>query len=168
MQIPANYHRVEGSERHPAREALLVGPADPNEKLSVTIRVRRRPDGPAVPDMSHWANEPPGRRRFLTREQAAAQYGASQQDLDKVVAFAQLHGLNIVESNAARRSVVVSGTVAQMENAFAVTLGRYRSPNGTYRGREGYVYLPADLGEVVRSEEHTSELQSLRHLVCRL
>src|SRR5947199_5431714 len=27
---------------------------------------------------------------------------------------------------------------------------------------------PAALGHVVRSEEHTSELQSLRHLVCRL
>src|SRR5437899_7667265 len=26
----------------------------------------------------------------------------------------------------------------------------------------------ADAGELVRSEEHTSELQSLRHLVCRL
>src|SRR5258705_11142717 len=28
--------------------------------------------------------------------------------------------------------------------------------------------LPTSLGGEVRSEEHTSELQSLRHLVCRL
>src|ERR1039458_312630 len=30
------------------------------------------------------------------------------------------------------------------------------------------VYLPAGGAEIHRSEEHTSELQSLRHLVCRL
>src|SRR5262245_1426327 len=31
-----------------------------------------------------------------------------------------------------------------------------------------YDYLVLALGGMVRSEEHTSELQSLRHLVCRL
>src|SRR5262245_62861818 len=34
-------------------------------------------------------------------------------------------------------------------------------------GRSGHAELSAELG-VPRSEEHTSELQSLRHLVCRL
>src|SRR5262245_49684240 len=35
---------------------------------------------------------------------------------------------------------------------------------------EGYVAIPEDMGggKTFRSEEHTSELQSLRHLVCRL
>src|SRR5262245_62211132 len=33
-------------------------------------------------------------------------------------------------------------------------------------GGEPFIY--PDLGRLVRSEEHTSELQSLRHLVCRL
>src|SRR5437899_7455396 len=45
----------------------------------------------------------------------------------------------------------------------------------TGMGRWGLAELPAHAGvelqmdrDVVRSEEHTSELQSLRHLVCRL
>src|SRR5437899_9983146 len=33
---------------------------------------------------------------------------------------------------------------------------------------EGTKYFCGDLSEQERSEEHTSELQSLRHLVCRL
>src|SRR5947199_5384013 len=33
---------------------------------------------------------------------------------------------------------------------------------------KGYASLDYELVVVVRSEEHTSELQSLRHLVCRL
>src|SRR5205814_6041893 len=40
-----------------------------------------------------------------------------------------------------------------------VTLRQFRDPSGAY---EAYT---AEFG---RSEEHTSELQSLRHLVCRL
>src|SRR5262245_64129432 len=31
-----------------------------------------------------------------------------------------------------------------------------------------YEAYPMERGDVIRSEEHTSELQSLRHLVCRL
>src|SRR5437899_3440526 len=34
--------------------------------------------------------------------------------------------------------------------------------------RPAGVYFATTTGEVYRSEEHTSELQSLRHLVCRL
>src|SRR5438270_2580702 len=50
----------------------------------------------------------------------------------------------------ARRTVVVSGTVAQMNEAFAVNLGTYEHES------------------LIRSEEHTSELQSQSNLVCRL
>src|SRR5436853_4411294 len=42
---------------------------------------------------------------------------------------------------------------------------------GLKRGRFAVVELdvhPAGAGQAGRSEEHTSELQSLRHLVCRL
>src|SRR5205814_3733487 len=52
--------------------------------------------------------------------------------------------------------------------------GGHRTPHGAVRGRrEGPGREPGDrrAGETLRalrSEEHTSELQSLRHLVCRL
>ena len=36
-----------------------------------------------------------------------------------------------------------------MNQAFAVDLGRYESPAGAYRGREGAVHLPDDLADVV-------------------
>src|SRR5262245_64512912 len=35
-------------------------------------------------------------------------------------------------------------------------------------GPDGFYWWLAELIRVARSEEHTSELQSLRHLVCRL
>jgi len=45
--------------------------------------------------------------------------------------------------------VVLSGTVAQVESAFGVRLQKYDHPRGTYRGREGAIHLPGELGAVV-------------------
>jgi kumamolisin len=48
QEVPEGYRRLEGSERRPAAGAKLLGPADANEQVSVTITLRRRPDGPPV------------------------------------------------------------------------------------------------------------------------
>jgi kumamolisin len=92
---------------------------------------------------------PVGQSKFLSREDFAARYGASQADLDAVAEFARSHGLSVVESSVARRTVVVSGSVAQMMQAFAVELGNYESPTEKYRGREGCVHVPNDLADIV-------------------
>ena len=47
---PGEYSRLEGSERHPAKDARLVGTVEPNERVSVTVCVRRRPDGRHLPE----------------------------------------------------------------------------------------------------------------------
>ena len=146
--ISTNYKPLEASERKPALGARKVGPADPKEVLSVSIRVRRRPGAPALPDANQLA-VPVGARTFLSREDFAARYGAAQEDLDHVAEFARSHGLALLESSIPRRTVVVSGTVEQMSRAFAVELSRYESSTQKYRGREGHVNLPADLVGVV-------------------
>lgn len=148
-EIPVGYRRLEGSERHARRGASLVGPADGNEKLSVSIRVRRRPGAPALPDQEYWVRTPVGKRKFLSRAEFAARYGAAQTDLDRVAEFARGHQLSIREMSVSRRLVIVSGTVARISRAFAVELGRYESPTETYRGREGYLYLPSEIADIV-------------------
>jgi len=148
-EIPTGYRRLEGSERHARRGARLVGPADGNEKLSVSIRVRRRPGAPALPDQEYWVKTPVGKRKFLSRAEFAARYGAAQTDLDRVAEFARSHQLSKREMSVSRRLVIVSGTVAQVSRAFSVELGRYQSPTETYRGREGYIYLPKEIADIV-------------------
>jgi hypothetical protein len=48
IPIPRGYRRLEWSEHKPARGTRLVESANPREKVSVTIRVRRRPDAPPL------------------------------------------------------------------------------------------------------------------------
>ena len=145
MPSPTAVRPVEGSERRPAPGARRVAAENPSAKLSVTIRVRRRTDAPALPVHPN-ADTTTG---HVSREEFAERFGASKADLDLVVSFARSKGLEIEETSTARRIVKVFGTVEQMNNAFGVDLGRYESPTETYRGREGAVTMPQDVAQVV-------------------
>jgi len=147
-QIPPGYLPVIGTERAPVAGARRVGPADPNEVLSVSLRLRRRADAPPLPTLKDFSAGP-GTRPRVSRSEFAAKFGASDDDLNRIAAFARANSLSVVESSVARRTVVLSGKVSQMERAFGVDLGTYESPTETYRGREGAVYLPADLAALV-------------------
>src|SRR5579884_3152247 len=146
---PGDRVPVPGSEREPLPGARVVGPARSDEQIQVTVLVRRRE--PPDPRAAAAATEavPPRARRYLTRAELAATRGASPDDLARIEAFARANGLDVVEVNAARRSVVLAGTVAQMSRAFGVQLLLYEYPGGVYRGRSGPVVVPADLAPVV-------------------
>jgi kumamolisin len=66
-----------------------------------------------------------------------------------VAAFAAAHQLVVVESDAARRTMVLSGTSATLGAAFGVALHQVEHDGGTYRGRSGSISVPANLAEVV-------------------
>lgn len=146
--IPSHYRPVKGTERGPVRGARKVGPADPHQVLTVSVRLRRRTDAPPLPTLRDWRGGA-GSPARVSREEFAARYGASDADLNLVAEFASEQGLRVVESSAARRTVVLSGTVEQMSRAFGVELAKYESPSQKYRGREGPVYLPTDLADIV-------------------
>ncbi len=147
--VPAGYRKLEGSERPPAQGAELLGPADPAEKLSVTVRVRRRLGAPTPSDHEQWMATPPLKRKFISHDEFASKYGAAQQDMDAITRFASQHGLGVDGTSVAGRTVTLSGTVAQMGQAFAVDLGRYQTRAGTYRGRDGFIHIPDELSEIV-------------------
>jgi kumamolisin len=146
----AGYRALASSERPPAPGAHKVGPADPNEVFSVSIRVRSRPDQPA-PDMASHTAAPFSERQHLSREEFAQRHGAAKNDLDAVTKFAEQHGLKVEEVSAARRTVRVSGTVAKLGQAFSTELHTYQTAKQTYRGHEDSVFIPDALADVVES-----------------
>ena len=133
-----------GSQRRPLAGARSVGKSDPHERLEVSVLLRRQ-DQSGLDD--HVRRLVAGDRstQALSREDFANRHGASTADVQAVRAFADDHGLVITQTHLGRRTVVLSGTVAQFNAAFGVDLQRYEYPQGTYRGREGEVQLPASL-----------------------
>ena len=159
-KIPPGYDRLPGSERAVSSDDRRVGAAPADENVRLTVIVRRRPDGPSVPDHQHYLATPPAQRRRLSDDEFAERYGYDEDDVAKVTEFATSHGLEVTSTHAGRRAIYLSGTVAQVSKAFGVSLSVYERTveaevrdeperTETFRGRVGFIHVPSELAEVI-------------------
>lgn len=137
---------LEGSRSRVLAEPTVESDPDPATRIEATILVRRRPESgtPARVDAILRGQAP-----ALSREEAAASLGADPADVERVSAFAATEGLTIIEANLARRSVRVSGTVAQMESAFGVRLRLCGGGGREYICYEGTLSIPAEIEGII-------------------
>ncbi|MFY9949051.1 MAG: protease pro-enzyme activation domain-containing protein [Candidatus Sulfotelmatobacter sp.] len=63
--------------------------------------------------------------QFLTPQEVTARFGPSQEDWDALVAFSKASGFEIIGGNREERDLRLTGTVANIEKAFHVTMGTY-------------------------------------------
>jgi kumamolisin len=131
----ADAPRVElaGSGRTPLPEERRIGRADPHERVAVTALLRRR--GPL----------PPISTGHLHPHQLEAAAGADPADVRRIEDFAHRSGLDVVEASPERRTVVLSGPVSALENAFGTELWLYDLDGRVFRGRSGPLTIPADV-----------------------
>jgi kumamolisin len=148
MSAPKNSLPLAGSERAPLEGAREIGPADPNETVDVTIRLRSRAGKKPIVNADAFT-KPIEDRTILSRKEFEQRHGADPDSIARVESFAREHKLTVKEKSPGRRTVVLSGTVAAMTEAFGVELKEYEHPTGRYRGRTGSVHLPAELHDVV-------------------
>lgn len=104
-----------------------------------------------LPSPEELGSLPLGERRYLTRREYAARYGAQRKDLAAIADFATEHGLHVRQASAARRSVVLVGPAERMEAAFRTRLAHYRTPEGDYRGRQGHVHVPDKVAPAIEA-----------------
>ncbi len=139
-----------GSNRRPLAGAKVVGNVDPSQRIEITLQIRRRAGADLNAMVNKIASQPLAERKYLTRTELANEAGADPADLAKIDAFAHDHSLTVVNTDPARRTVTLSGTIADLSTAFGVTLKRYKSGNISYRGRTGTISVPAELANIVK------------------
>jgi kumamolisin len=142
---------IPGSKRVVLPGAQRVGAANPNEVIEVTVIVRPSASSKASAIAQETSSQALGQRKYLTREEFAAAHGASVQDLEEVKKFAQEYGLQVIEVNPAQRIVKLSGSVDSFTKAFEIKLDRFEHPQGAYRGREGEIFIPKAISDIVKS-----------------
>src|SRR5580658_1913283 len=140
---------LKSSARTEMPGARKIGPADPKERITVTVVLRRGSAPSAFPSVERLGATAPMERHHLSREEFAARHGASPDDISKVRAFAKQYGLQVVEQSPERRSVFLAGTVEAFSKAFSVQLNRYQRAKGTYRCRTGTLQIPAELDGII-------------------
>jgi kumamolisin len=149
MPKPADRHILPGSEKFamPGAQATREAPSD--ERFEVSVRLRSRSPLAQIASGGVQADAAPAQRQYLSRDAYAEGHGADAQDIARVTAFAAANHLVVVEANAARRTVVLSGNATTLGAAFGVTLQQFEHDGGTYRGRTGTISVPSNLAEVV-------------------
>jgi kumamolisin len=148
MSAPKEHLPLPGSERAPLEGAREIGPANPNETVDVTIRLRSRAEKKPIVNVEA-STRPVEKPTILGRKEFEQRHGADPDSIARVETFARQHGLTIKEKNPGRRTVILSGTVTAMNEAFGVELKQYEHPSGRYRGRTGSIHLPPELQDVV-------------------
>ena len=125
-----------GSERTPVPGSTHVGPVNSTDHVQVTVILHRSTTGVGAPPTDQ-----------ISHEEFGKVHGADPADIQMVEEFAHEYELTVIESSAAKRSVVLSGTAQQMERAFDAAMALYELPGQKfkYRGRTGTLSLPEAL-----------------------
>jgi len=148
MSTPKKPLPLAGSERAPMDGAREIGPANPNETVDVTIRLRSRAGKKPIVSADAYT-KPIEKRTILSRKEFEQRHGADPDSIARVETFARQHKLTVKEKSPGRRTVILSGNVTAVNEAFGVELKEYDHPTGKYRGRTGAIHLPAELQGVV-------------------
>lgn len=149
MAMQGTCVELKNSARSEMPGARNIGPADPNERIEVTVILRRASAPSAFPSMEQLGAASPDNREHLSREAFATAHGARAEDIAMIRAFAAQYGLEVISESSARRSVFLAGTVEALSKAFGVQLNRYQHEKGIYRGRTGTIQIPAELDGII-------------------
>jgi kumamolisin len=128
-----------GSERQPAGKRVGDVSGEETIEVSVVLKPRERAFAP----------RPGG--AAVSRAEFAARHGANTAEIDLVRQFAMENKLTVTEVSAARRTVKLEGTAADLCRAFDVRLDCYEHEGHKYRARTGGIKIPAELAGSVEA-----------------
>jgi pseudomonalisin len=140
--------------RHPLAlaqyDAGMVAPDFPMEKMVLALS----PDAAQQDALKHLLDEQqrpesPYYHRWLSPKQYGERFGASESDVAKITAWLQSRGMEVEEVTAGRRSMVFSGTAAQVESAFHTQIHTYKIGEELHHANANDPEIPAALAQVV-------------------
>jgi subtilase family serine protease len=134
-------------------QAQLVGQLPPTQILRFDISLPLR-DAAGLEDFLQEVQDRTSSsyHQFLTPQEFTARFGPTQENWDALVAFAKASGFEIISGDLKGRDLRLTGTVANIEKAFHVTIGNYQdlTDNHTFFAidREPTVDLPFPLWHI--------------------
>ncbi|HWW15208.1 MAG TPA: S53 family peptidase [Candidatus Dormibacteraeota bacterium] len=114
----------------------LLPDAAQQEALNQLVEAQHNPESPYY-------------HQWLTPEQYGERFGLSEADAAKVVDWLQGHGLEVEEVTAGRRSIIFSGSAAQLGAAFHTQIHRYKIGEEVHHANVRDPEIPAALLQVV-------------------
>jgi hypothetical protein len=88
--------------------------------------------------------------KWLTPSEFGQKFGVAEQDATKIQQWLESQGLTVHEVAQSRRYIVFSGTVSQVENAFAIQMHSYEYKTRKFISNSSDIQIPAALHPVVK------------------
>jgi kumamolisin len=143
-------HRVvlPGSEKTKATSAVHVKATPPKSKITVSVIVKRK----QPLKINKGAGRANGPAR-VTRAQYKKHHAADPSAVTLVKAFAKEFNLAVTKdpTQTSKRTIQLTGTAADIQKAFGVSLDQKKIGGVEYRVREGAIHLPSSLTGVVEA-----------------
>ena len=134
---------LRGAEHAPMQGARVIGPTAPHELIEISlVLTRRQPLSPS----RH-------RGHAISHNEYASTYGADPSAVDKIRQFAREYNLQFLETGdeVHRRTVLLTGTAANLEKAFGIELNGFEHPDVTYRSHAGSIQMPEEYAPLVQA-----------------
>jgi len=159
--LQAQQHSLRHSETSAAAPsgAKLLGRVPSSQQLQFSLALPLRNESQLDALLSEFHNpSSPQYKHFLTAEQFAAQFGPTDEDYNKVLAFAKANGLTVTRTYRSHLLVNVRGSSAQVEQVFHVKMQTYQHPT------ESRKFYAPDAEPVVSSDVPVMTVEGLSTL----
>jgi subtilase family serine protease len=112
-------------------KSTFVSPVDRNQQISVVLTLPLSDPKGAADFVDHVSRRgDPLYHQYLTPQEFASRYGASESDYAALKQWAAANGLSISQESVARTALTVRGPAAQLESVFKTQINNYRSSEG--------------------------------------
>ncbi|HTX77405.1 MAG TPA: protease pro-enzyme activation domain-containing protein [Terracidiphilus sp.] len=118
----------------------------------ITLRFNQSPAQQAAENVLIAAQQNPASPQYhqwLTPDQFAARFGVAQSDIDKVESWLQQQGFSIDGINRSHTAIHFSGTIAQVESAFATQMHYYQVNGEKHFAPSTALSVPAAIAPIV-------------------
>ena len=132
--------------------------------LTIVVGLKRHNEAEFV-DLLNRLYDPssPDYHRWITSADFLTQFAPSQTDIDAVRQQLESHGLTIQRVSDNRVLVQATGTVAQIEKAFAIDINIYQLGAETHFSNDRNPSVPSSLRDVVESVTGLTSLETMHH-----
>jgi kumamolisin len=130
--------------------ATRTGAVSSNQKIGLEISLKLRNQAKldaflkAVADPASTSY-----KHYLTVKQFVAAYAPTQAQIDQVTAYLKSQGLSVGALSGNHLTVAASGTAAQVEKAFNVSIGTYKTSTQSFIANSAAPSLPAGIASEV-------------------
>src|SRR5215472_14875626 len=166
-QPPARRVALAGQVHPKARPEFDQGREEPSRELThLTVELEPSAAQKASLEQLLVEQQTPGSpkyHRWLTPEQYAERFGASDSDIAQLSAWLQSHGLTVTSVARGRNWIAFDGAAAQVESAFRMELNRYVVNGENHFANAAQPSIPSAFSGVVAAVRGLHDFRARPH-----